>query len=142
MERSELESRIRTVLAAPRTAALATIKADGRPWVRYVTLRAAEDLSLRVVTGASTRKAAEIRACPQVHLTCGALNPPDDSVYLQIAGRAEIASDPDEKRALWRDEYLRYFKGPDDPEYVVVRIHPDLIEYTGPDSPTPSVWRP
>lgn len=141
MERSELENKIRAVLASPQVAALATVTGEGKPWVRYVTLRIADDLSLRVVTGASTRKAAEIRACPYVHLTCGSLKPPDDSVYLQIAGRAELSSDPEEKKALWIDEYLRYFKGPDDPEYVVVRVHPDLIEFTGPDSPKPSVWR-
>jgi general stress protein 26 len=141
MVRSELEARLRAILASRQVAALATVTADGKPWVRYVTVRITDDLSLRVVTGASTRKAAEIRACPFVHLTCGALKPPDDSVYLQIAGRAELSTDPEEKRSLWIDEYLRYFEGPDDPEYVVVRVYPELIEYTGPDSPKPSVWR-
>jgi general stress protein 26 len=141
MEKSELEKRLRSILAGRRTAALATVTADGRPWVRFVTLRLADDLSLRIITGASTRKAAEIRVRPHVHLTVGALNPPDDSAYLQIAGLAEITTDPSERRALWDDEYLRYFGGPDDPEYVVIRVRPDLIEYTGPDSPTPSVWR-
>jgi general stress protein 26 len=141
MERAELENRLRAIFATRQVAALATVTADGRPWVRFVTVRMAPDLSLRIVTGASTRKAAEIRACPHVHLTCGSLKPPDDSVYLQIAGRAEISTDPEEKRTLWIDEYLRYFKGADDPEYIVLRVHPDLIEYTGPDSPQASVWR-
>ena len=141
MERSELEKRLRAVFATRQVAALATVTGEGKPWVRYVTLRMAEDMSLHIVTGASTRKAAEIRACPYVHLTCGALKPPDDSVYLQIAGRAELSSDPEEKRSLWIDEYLRYFEGPDDPSFVVIRVRPEVIELMGPGSPTPSVWR-
>ena len=141
MERSELEEKIRAVFAAPRVAALATVTAEGKPWVRYVTVRASDDLTLRVCTDAASRKAAEIRGRPEVHLTCGDLNPPDDSVYLQIAGRAEVSTDPDEKQELWTDEYLRYFKGPDDPDYVVIRICPDVIEYMGPGSPKPSIWR-
>lgn len=141
MESSELKRKIRAVFAAPRVAALATVTGDGRPWVRYVTVRADDDLTLRICTDAASRKATEIRARPEVHLTCGNLNPPDDSVYLQIAGRAEVSTDPEEKRALWTDEYLRYFKGPDDPDYVVIRIRPDVIEYMGQGSPKASVWR-
>jgi general stress protein 26 len=52
-----------------------------------------------------------------------------------------VSTDPEEKRELWVDEYRRYFKGPDDASYVVIRVVPDLIEHTGPDSPKPRVWR-
>jgi general stress protein 26 len=141
MERSELENRIRAFFASPKVAALATVTGEGKPWVRYVTVRATGDLTLRIVTDAASRKVAEIRSHPDVHLTCGNLKPPDDSVYMQIAGLAAMSTDPGEKRELWNDEYRRYFQGSDDPNYVVIRVLPDLIEYTGPDSPKPSVWR-
>jgi general stress protein 26 len=108
---------------------------------RWTGRSSADDLTLRIVTDAPSRKVVEIRAHPEVHLTCGDLKPPDDSVYLQIAGRAKVSTDPDEKRSLWIEEYRRNFSGPDDPSYVVIRVLPDLIEYTGPDSPKPSVWR-
>ena len=73
---TELEKKIRKVFERPQTAALATISASGAPWVRYVTVRAEPDLTLNFCTGLSTRKAAEIAANPNIHLTCGELRPP------------------------------------------------------------------
>jgi general stress protein 26 len=137
---TELEERIWKVLEPPQTAALATISASGAPWVRYVTIRAEKDFTLNFCTALSTRKAQEITANPNVHLTCGNLQPPDDSVFLQIAGRAEIRNDKDTKTRYWQDGWRRYFNGPEDPEYVMIFIHPSRIEYNGPGSFTPEVW--
>ena len=125
---TELEEKIWKILDHPRTAALATINASGAPWVRYVTIRAEKDLTLSFCTGLSTRKAGEIAAHPAVHLTCGVLNPPDGSVFLQIAGRAEIHSDAATKLKYWQEEWRRYFKGPEDPDYVMVFVRPYRIE--------------
>ncbi len=120
---NELEEKIWNILGKAQSAALATISASGAPWVRYVTVRTDKDLSLNFCTGLSTRKAAEIAANPLVHLACGNLHPPDDSVFLQIAGRAEIHADTATKHKYWQDEWRRYFKGPDDPDYVMVFVH-------------------
>jgi general stress protein 26 len=137
---TELEKKIWKVFEKPQTAALATISASGAPWVRYVTARAEPDLTLSFCTGRSTRKAAEIAADPNVHLTCGELRPPDHSVFLQIAGRAEMRSDRETKARCWQEEWRRYFQGPDDPEYIMVFIHPSRIEFNGPGSFEPEVW--
>jgi general stress protein 26 len=138
---NELEEKIWKILGKAQTAALATISASGAPWVRYVTVRAEKNLSLNFCTGLSTRKAVEIAANPEVHLTCGNLQPPDDSVFLQIAGRAEIHADTVTKHQYWQEKWRCYFKGPDDPDYVMVFVHPYRIEYTGPDSFEPEVWQ-
>jgi general stress protein 26 len=109
--------------------------------VRYVTIEAERDLTLRFVTGLSTRKARHIAANPEVHLTCGELDPPDDSAFLQVAGRAEVNDDPKMKVRYWREELRRYFKGPEDPEFVMVFVRPYRIEYNGPGSFEPEVWK-
>jgi len=139
---NELEKKIWKILGQPQTAALATISENGAPWVRYVTVRAEKDFTLHFCTGLSTRKARHIAARPEVHLTCGSLQPPDDSAYLQVGGRAEIRSDAAIKAAYWQDGWRRYFKGPDDPDYIMVFVRPSRIEYNAPGSLMPEVWIP
>ncbi len=136
----ELEEKIWRFLEKPQTAALATISENGAPWVRYVTIRADRDFTLNFCTALSTRKACEIAANPNVHLTCGVLNPPDDSVFLQIAGRAEIRSDAATRVTYWQKEWQRYFKGPDDPDYIIVFVRPERIEYNAPGSAAARIW--
>ena len=137
---TKLEEKIWNILNEPRTAALATIGVDGAPWVRYVTIRSETDFTLTFCTGLSTRKAKQILANPSVHLTCGSLQPPDDSAFLQIAGRAEIHSDATTKSKYWQEGWRRYFKGADDPDYIMVFVHPSRIEYNAPGSLMPEVW--
>ncbi|MCU0237184.1 MAG: pyridoxamine 5'-phosphate oxidase family protein [Acidobacteria bacterium] len=137
---TELEEKIWNVLNKPQTAALATISAGGAPWVRYVTIRADMDFTLNFCTALSTRKASEIAANPNIHLTCGDLLPPDGSAYLQIAGRAEIRSDAATRSKYWQEGWRRYFSGPDDPDYIIVFVHPSRIEYNAPGALMPEVW--
>ena len=137
---NNLEERIWKILGRKQTAALATVTATGAPWVRYVTIESDPDFTLRFCTSLGSRKARQITDNPAVHLTCGNLQPPDDSAFLQIVGRAEIRSDEATKTLYWQDEWRRYFKGPDDPDYIMVFVHPDLIEYNGPGSFVPEVW--
>jgi general stress protein 26 len=138
---NDLEKRIWTILSRPQTAALATISESGAPWVRYVTTKSDPDFTMRFCTSRASRKVRQIENNPEVHLTCGNLQPPADSAFLQIAGRAEILADTGTKAAHWQDEWRRYFKGPDDPDYVMVFIHPYRIEYSGPGSNEPEVWK-
>jgi general stress protein 26 len=137
---NDLEERIWKILGCQQTAALATISETGAPWVRYVTVRAKPDFTLNFCTGLSTRKASQMAVNPEIHLTCGNLQPPDDSAYLQIAGRAEIHADAATKNEHWQDEWRRYFTGPDDPDYIMIIVHPYRIEYNGPGSFEPKVW--
>ena len=137
---ASLYDRIWKILGRRQTAALATITAAGPPWVRYVTISADADFTLRFYTSLGSRKAGEMAANPNVHLTCGNLQPPDDSAFLQIAGRAEIRRDNKTKAEHWNEEWRRYFKGPDDPDYIMVFVRPTRIEYNGPGSFVPEAW--
>ena len=137
---NDLGERIWKILGCKQTAALATLSESGAPWVRYVTIESDPDFTLRFCTSRGSRKAMQIAANPEVHLTCGNLQPPDDSAFLQIAGRAEIRSDGKTKAECWKEEWRRYFTGPDDPDYVMVFIRPARIEYNGPGSFVPMVW--
>jgi len=137
---NNLKERIWKILGRKQTAALATMTTAGAPWVRYVSIESEPDFTLRFCTSRASRKVGHIGNNPDVHLTCGNLQPPDDSAYLQVAGRAEICSDAETKARYWQDEWRRYFKGPDDPDYVMVFVRPTRIEYNGPGSFEPEVW--
>jgi general stress protein 26 len=138
---NELEERIWKILGRKQTAALATVTDANTPWVRYVTVESDQNFTLRFCTSRCSRKAKQIADNHRVHLICGMLQPPDDSVFLQIAGHAEICTEAATKATYWLDEWRRYFKGPDDPDYVIIFVHPTSIEYTGPGSYEPEVWK-
>ena len=77
-----------------------------------------------------------------MHVTFGA-NPKKYALpYLQIAGTAKILTDKKTKRWCWNKFLEQFFDGPDDPNYVVFKITPNLIEYMSPDAMEPQVYKP
>lgn len=134
-----LKDRILSVFKGPRLAGLATITDDGKPWVRYVMTQASDDMTFRCSTFVNARKVAQIAKNPEAHLTCGINDPMKWEPYLQIQGRAKVATDPEAKRAFWSDRLKAVFKGPDDPNYGVVVVTAYRIEYCAVGS-KPEVW--
>ncbi len=138
---ADLKSRILDVMGkGPFLASLATVTKEGLPWTRYVMGTASDELQIRFSTFLSARKVEQIMNNPEVHLTCGVQDPMDWESYLQVQGRAEVSTDPDEKRALWSGELERIFKGPDDPDYAVVIVTPYRIEINSIGKMEPEVW--
>lgn len=137
---TDLEKKILDIIRKNPLASLATISEDGKPWVRTVTIWASNELALRFCTDAGSRKSRQIERNPEVHLTCGIMDPPDDSAYLQIQGIAGISRKPEEKDAHWRDEWRKYFTGPEDPNYIIVIVRPYRIEYNGSGAAAAEIW--
>jgi general stress protein 26 len=137
----DLKANIYNVIKTPQLMPIATITEEGNPWVRYVVGFGGEDLSIRFVTSLQTRKAAHIKKNPEVHMTCGAKDLDSTENYLQIAGRAEITTDEQERQLLWHDELKNYFSGPDDPNYCIVIVKPYRIELMGMTEMVPLVWQ-
>ena len=126
---SSMSDRILTTLRreTPFLCALATITLDGRPRARTMRGTIDDDLVVRCPTFAGTDKVAQIRAKPEVHVTCGDVDPDRAGSYFQIEGRAEISTAEDDRRAAWNDRLAKWFTGPDDPRYAVVKIVPYRI---------------
>jgi general stress protein 26 len=140
--KDELRRKIVGKLSQPTLCALATVTEEGKPWVRYVTPFADENLTLWLATFKNSRKIAQIRGNPEVHLTTGITDQKIPMPYLQIQAKAEILTDMETKKAVWFDYLSRAFTGPDDPNYIVCKIVPYRIEWQEADSPSPSVWEP
>ena len=136
----DLRDRIQAVLTGTQLASFATVTEEGKPWVRYVMATAGEDLTIRFATFLDSRKVAQIRRNPEVHLTLGVSDLASAHQYLQIQARAEVSTEESERRAFWNDQLRAYLKGPDDPRYAVVIVRPYRIELMGMAGPEPEVW--
>lgn len=106
---------------------LATVTKDGRPSVRTLRATIDDELTIRAPTILGTEKVEQIRACPEVHLTCGSTDSDHPGSYFRIEGRAIVSTDPDDLRLAWNDRLAKWFEGPGDPSYAVVRITPYRI---------------
>jgi len=136
----DLKERILAIIRTPQLAGLATINDEGKPWVRYVMIVGSDDMTIRLATFVKARKAGQIAANPEIHITCGVSSLQDMKPYLQIQGTAEQVTTADEKQGFWNEGLANIFKGPDDPAYSVLIIKPYKIEYNTPGEMTPEVW--
>lgn len=125
----------------PVLASLATVTADNKPWVRYVMLSAGPDFAFNFATALGSRKVAQIKANPAVHALAGVGDFTQASAWVQIEGQAEINTDQAVKDAHWSEALKAYFKGPTDPDYCVITLKPQRIEYWSMTSMEPQVWQ-
>ena len=135
-----LKEKISTILSPMQLSSVATIAEEGKPWVRYIMTKGANDLSIRFATFAQARKVAQISANPEVHITLGVTNPAVMIPYLQIQGRARFSTESADRHGFWNEMLAAYFTGPDDPNYGVVIVTPYRIELTTPGTHIPEVW--
>jgi general stress protein 26 len=138
----ELKQKIMAKLSGPTLCALGTLTEDDKPWVRYVTPFADENLILWMATFINSRKVGQIKKNPEVHLTTGVATMETAESYLQIQGKAEILTDQATKKAVWNDHLKGIFTGPDDPNFVVCKITPYRIEYQAMGMVPAEIWEP
>jgi general stress protein 26 len=137
---NDLKNRICSILSRPQLAGLATLTEDGKPWVRYVMAVASEDLTVRCATMVEARKVGQIEKNPEVHLTCGVIDPMNMAPYLQVQGRATLNTSHEARHGFWSEMLAPIFNGPDDPRYGVIEIIPYRIELCNVGSYEPEVW--
>lgn len=136
----ELKRKILNIIKRSGIASFATITDDGKPWVRYVSMIVSNDLTIRFSTFINSRKVSQIKKNPEVHLTCGIVDPEKWQDYLQIQGTAVVSTDKADRKAFWNDEIAQFFKGPNDPDYAVVIVKPYRIEYWDIKEWQPQIW--
>jgi general stress protein 26 len=126
----KLKAKILEVMKKYPVGSVATIK-DGKPWVRYMMTQPEDDLTIYTTSFVSSRKIDQIKADNNVHITYG-FDPANwEQPYVQVVGTAEILTDLETKKKCWHDVLAKFFKGPEDPGFVVLKITPSLIEYMG-----------
>ena len=137
---SDLKQRIFDASKELQLVNLATITEDSKPWVRYVMGKADEDLLFRFCTSKGTRKVAQIRKNPNVHICLGVSDLETAKNWLQVEGKAEVTTEKGERESFWFDELKNYFSGPDDPEYCIVIVRPTRVEFGVMGNMEPEIW--
>ena len=138
---SDLKDKIFEKMKEHTLASFATVTEDGKPWTRYVVVKADEQLNIWFATFVNSRKTLQVANNPEVHLTLGVSDPQTAVSWLQVQGRAELLADAETKNAVWFDHLSSIFNGPDDPNYVVCKVKPYRIEYFMMNMPTPEIWQ-
>jgi general stress protein 26 len=135
----ELKDKILKVMKDYPVGSVATIK-DGKPWVRYMATQPEEDLTIFSTSFAGARKIGQIKDNNNIHVTFGADPKNWTMPYINVEGTAEILTDLETKKKCWQDMLGKFFQGPEDPNYVVVKIKPQTIEYIGEDAHEPQIY--
>lgn len=124
----QLESNIIQALEDNQFGSFATIEA-GKPRVRYMAIYH-EGLDIYLATDRKTHKVEELQANPNVFLLLG-FEQGGTGTLVEIVATGEVSTDDSLKHKVWNEEISRWFKGPDDPDYIVLKLTPQQIEYTG-----------
>ena len=138
---NDLNAKILHKMKEHTLASFATISDDGKPWTRYVVVKADDQMNIWFATFRNSRKVHQIAKTPDVHLVLGVTDPQTAVSWLQVQGRAEILNDAETKNMVWYDLLGSIFSGPDDPDYVVCKVTPSRIEYYTMNVPQPEIWQ-
>ncbi|WP_226585333.1 pyridoxamine 5'-phosphate oxidase family protein [Halobacillus litoralis] len=136
MNQEELKKQIYKVMDQHKVGTLATVK-DNKPHTRYMTFSNDEEFTFYTPTNRETHKAEEIESNPHVHVLLGYEGEGYGDTYLEVQGQAKIRDDQEIKDWLWNDHMDRWFKGKDDPEYIVLEIMPENIRLMNEGEETP-----
>ncbi|WP_068613817.1 pyridoxamine 5'-phosphate oxidase family protein [Paenibacillus tuaregi] len=136
MDRQQLESKIEQALQANKFGSLATVE-NGGPKVRYMAIYH-EGLSIYLATDRKTHKVEELKNNPKAALLLGYEQGGTGDV-VEIEGEASVSDAQDLKSKVWRDDFKPYLSGPDDPDYVVIKLTPSRIEFAAKGSDR-QVW--
>ena len=138
---NNLDEKILQKMNEHTLASFATISDDGKPWTRYVVVKADDQMNIWFATFKNSRKVHQIAKNPDVHLVLGVTDPQTAVSWLQVQGRAEILGDVETKNLVWYDLLSSIFSGPDDPNYVACKVTPSRIEYYTMNVPQPEIWQ-
>lgn len=140
MRKAQLKKKILSVLRGQKLICLATL-ADKKPWVRLVVSHN-NGFTLYVASYTSSRKIKEIQKNPAVHAVVAKDLSSMRTAYVQIAGRAKIRTDRLVRQKYWHPYMSKYYRGIDDPEYVLIEIMPEYIEYWDSEFTDPEIYKP
>ena len=139
MEKSELKDKIIKLISKTQLASLATTE-NGKPWVRYVMMSGESDLTLYTTTFSSARKVQQIKENSNVNVIIGGDQENFKNPHINVRATAQIAADLETKKKFWDDHLKRFFSGPEDPNFSVIKISPQVIEYTSGDALKPEIY--
>lgn len=126
MDNQQIKQTILKILDDHQIGTLATIERN-KPYSRYMTFFH-DELTLYTATNKQTHKVQDIETNPNVHILLGYSFDGLGDEYIELEGTATIHQDQVMKDRLWNDHLKPWFSGPQDPNYIVLKITPDNIQ--------------
>jgi general stress protein 26 len=120
-----LKQKVNELMEHHGVGTLATIR-DSKPYTRFMDF-IHDDLTLYTATNRNTHKVEDILRNPFVHILIGNEDNSWHQSYLEIEARAELTDDPTLKQRCWDDHLKEWLQGPDDPNYVVLKLNAEKI---------------
>ncbi|ANF95371.1 pyridoxamine 5'-phosphate oxidase family protein [Paenibacillus bovis] len=127
MSQTSVEQSIVKALEENRFCAFGTVE-NNKPKVRYMAVYN-EGLNIHLATDRKTQKVDELEQNPNCYLLLGYEKGGNNEV-IEIEATCAVSTNDELKQRVWKDEFKNWFSGPDDPDYVVLDITPQTIEYT------------
>ena len=124
---SDTKQRVQQMLKDHKIGTLATIR-ENKPFSRFM-LFFHEDLTLYTATNKETHKADDIESNPNVHVLLGLEGSGWNNEYAEVEGTASFEESAELKKKFWQEDLKEWISGPDDPNYVLLKIQPSSIRY-------------
>jgi general stress protein 26 len=122
---NEAEHKFHALLREFEQAMLVTRAVDNVPHARPMAIaEISADGDLWFITGEGSSKVDELK-----HDDCVLAVMQSSARWLSVTGRAGLQRDPAHIRKIWKETFKIWFKGPDDPNIVLIRLRPSEAEY-------------
>ncbi|WP_117149241.1 MULTISPECIES: pyridoxamine 5'-phosphate oxidase family protein [Paraliobacillus] len=125
MDQQKLKQTIIKIIDDHQIGTLATIE-NNKPYSRYMTFFN-EGITFYTATNKETHKVEDIKQNANVHILIGYTFDGTTDEYIEVEGEASIHDDEKMKQHLWNEKLEPWFSGPDDPNYIVLKISPTEI---------------
>src|SRR5208282_5083372 len=133
-----LTEQIREVIVGPHPAAVATLD-DNQPAVRFMVLTGFPDMTLVGATMKSSKKVEQLKKNPDTALSIWSGKEMSDP-FVEIKAKGKIYEDIATKRKYWNPMFEKFFKNPENPEFVVLVFTASEITYYGKNQTTKEIW--
>lgn len=125
MNNQDLKKKIVNIISDHRTGVLSSVE-HNRPHTRYMTFFN-DELTLYTPTKMDTEKIEEIEKNPSVSVLLGYEGKKQTDSYVEISGTSTINDSKELKKQFWDESFQQWFDGPEDPNYVFLKIQPETI---------------
>jgi general stress protein 26 len=88
-----------------------------------------EDLTLYAATNKHTHKVEDIEENPNVHILVGLEGNGFSSSYCEIEAKATLEDSKELRSKFWNDQLKEWMSGPEDPNYLLLKMTPSIIRY-------------
>lgn len=119
---------LKKIFVKPHVGAIATVTGTGEPAVRYVLMRMDDDMNILFATKNDSGKIQQMNANPKVNLTISSTFEDRVEINIRIIGSVEYINDDTRKKEFWLPFYTTLFSGPDDANYIIVKVITENLE--------------